>query len=98
MTKTKIGRYVYYIIPENGTVKCSSTYAGIPVYGVAKCNGKDEFNEEIGKKIARIRCDKKINTKRQKNLGGAVDYWACVEEMAYDQVEFLMAKIKEAEE
>ena len=64
MTKVKEGRYTYYIIPEQKLVKCVSTYAKKPVIGWAKCADVDEFDETLGKEIARIRCDDKVNRRR----------------------------------
>ena len=60
-----MARYKYY---TNGNqVICVSSYAKIPVKGVAKCSPEDVFNEEIGKQLARLRCDAKIAKKRVKN-------------------------------
>lgn len=66
MTKFKEGRYTYYIIPEQKLVKCVSSYAKKTVVGYAKCAADDEWNENIGMHIARVRCDDKINRKRLK--------------------------------
>ena len=43
-----------------------STFAGKTVVGVAHCAPADEFNIEIGKKIAAARCSVKIAEKRMK--------------------------------
>lgn len=43
-----------------------STYAGHTVKGIAKCNPDDEFDVNLGKKIAEARCAKKIAEKRYK--------------------------------
>lgn len=43
-----------------------STYAGKPVYGKAICRAGDEYNEEIGKRLAIARCAAKIAKKRLK--------------------------------
>ena len=42
-----------------------STYAGKIVKGFAKCRDTDEYNEEIGKKLAAARCDLKVCFKRK---------------------------------
>lgn len=68
MVKYKEGRYVYYVIPESNMVKCVSTYGKKPFIGISRCSKDDVFNESIGKYIARIRCDKKINRKRIETL------------------------------
>lgn len=68
MTRYKEGRYTFYIIPESKTVKCMSTYEKKPFWGIAKCNDEDNFDEEVGKNLARLRCDIKINNRRIKVL------------------------------
>lgn len=56
--------YKYYV-SENKVV-CLSTFAKRPVRGIAKCDANhDNFNEETGKKLARLRCDVKVSTKRK---------------------------------
>lgn len=61
----------HYIVHRNretgeltGKVTAFSTYAGKTVYGVAKCAPGDTFDEEVGKKIAALRCAQKIADKR----------------------------------
>lgn len=51
-------RYRYYNA-GNKTI-CVSSYAGKKVRGVAKCSPEDQFNEEYGRKLARLRCDEKV--------------------------------------
>lgn len=43
-----------------------STYAGKAVYGKAICRAGDEYNEELGKRLAVARCAAKIARKRLK--------------------------------
>lgn len=43
-----------------------STYAGKPVYGKAICRVTDNYNEEVGKRLAVARCAAKIARKRAK--------------------------------
>ena len=43
-----------------------STYAGKAVYGKAICRAGDEYNEELGKRLAVARCANKIARKRLK--------------------------------
>lgn len=60
--------YKYYYYTDNEgrqCVKCVSHYAGKPVIGVAKCSPSDEYNEEMGRQIAKARCDFKVADKRQ---------------------------------
>lgn len=42
-----------------------STFAGKYVSGTAKCNPKDEYDYEIGKKIAATKCALKIANRRK---------------------------------
>lgn len=74
MTKKKIGRYTYYIIPEQNRVKCVSSYAKKAVTGYAECKPEDTFNEDIGMEISRVKCDTKINKKRIKSLEKELDF------------------------
>ena len=43
-----------------------STYAGKCVRGVAKCDPRDEYNEDIGVQLAVARCNARIAEKRRK--------------------------------
>ena len=55
-------KYKYY--RANNKIICVSTFAGKPVRGVAVCSPNDEFDYDKGAKLARLRCDAKIATKR----------------------------------
>ena len=48
------------------TVSAVSTYAGRTVKGYAKCDPRDSFNIENGKKLAAARCNAKVSAKRMK--------------------------------
>lgn len=85
MTKIKEGRYTYYIIPEQRLVKCVSTYAKKPVTGWAKCADTDEFDENTGKEIARIRCDDKVNKKR-------IAFLKALEDTYFNELHYYMVK------
>ena len=85
MKEYKEGRYYYYIIPESRIVKCVSTYGKKPFVGIAKCDEKDTFDENIGKRIARVKCDNKINRRRIKVLQRDMD-------IAFDNVRYWEAK------
>lgn len=54
-------------------VKCVSTYAKKPVVGIAICRPEDTFDEDVGKRIAKYKCDRKVNTKRLKYLHEVAD-------------------------
>jgi len=64
-------RYQYYKTSKNAII-CVSHYAGKSVKGVAKCSPNDEFNEEIGKELAKLRCDAKVASLRRQR---AADLW-----------------------
>lgn len=59
-----LDRYRYYKGKDNKIVAVSS-YAGKTVKGVAKCDPRDEYNEESGKKLAALRCNLKVASKRE---------------------------------
>ena len=42
-----------------------STYAGKTVRGVAKCDPRDEYDEELGRQLAIARCNLKVAKKRE---------------------------------
>lgn len=48
------------------TVSAWSTYAGKTVKGYAKCDPRDEYDVEKGKKLAAARCNARIAEKRFK--------------------------------
>ncbi len=54
----------YRFIEADNKVICISTFAKRPVKGIAKCSPNDNFDFEIGKKLAQLRCDLKIADKR----------------------------------
>ena len=59
-----MARYTFYDTPDK--VICVSTFAKRKVRGVAKCSPEDKFNFKIGRKLAQLRCDKKVAEKRWK--------------------------------
>lgn len=59
----KEGKYTFYT-DDIGKVIAVSTYEGKVVRGVAKCDPKDSFDIETGKKLAEARCRVKIAKKR----------------------------------
>lgn len=68
--KYSLDKYKFFIAKKtDGTpyqVVAVSTYAGRKVRGVAKCDPRDEFSIENGKKLAAARCNVKIAEKRAK--------------------------------
>lgn len=68
MSKNPLDRYDFYV-PETCDGKpyqviAVSSFAGHKVRGVAKCNPKDTFNLENGKRLAVARCNRKIAKRR----------------------------------
>ena len=66
--KYSLDKYkVYQFKNEKGglTVVAASTYAGKTVKGYAKCDPRDEFDIEKGKKLAAAHCNLKIAEKRK---------------------------------
>ena len=59
-------RYTYYIAENQRQVIAVSSYAGRIVRAVAKCDPRDEFSIETGKKLAAARCNLKVAAKRAK--------------------------------
>ena len=60
-------KYTYFVADKQKKVVAVSTYAGKIVRGVAKCDPRDEFSVEDGKKLAAARCTVKIAKKRNVN-------------------------------
>ena len=59
-------KYTYYIAENQRQVIAVSSYAGRIVRAVAKCDPRDEFSIETGKKLAAARCNLKVAAKRAK--------------------------------
>ena len=55
-------KYRYYV--NGNKVIAVSTYCGKTVRGVAVCHPDDEFNLELGKRIAAARCNERVAEKR----------------------------------
>ena len=56
--------YKYKIDEDKRTIVAMSTFAGKAVTGVARCDPRDEFIIDDGKKLAAARCSVKIAEKR----------------------------------
>ena len=61
--------YTFYVTKNK--VIAVSTYAGKVVRGIAKCDPRDEFDLEKGKKLAAARCNLKVASKRVRNANAA---------------------------
>lgn len=59
-----MNRYKYKFFNSESKVVAVSSYAGKAVKGVAKCDPRDSFDLEKGKKLAEARCNVKIAQKR----------------------------------
>ena len=59
-------KYTYYVAEKQKQVIAVSSYAGRIVRAVAKCDPRDEFSVEKGKKLAAARCNLKVAAKRAK--------------------------------
>jgi len=71
-----IDKYQFHIATKvDGTpykVIAVSTYAGKKVRGIAKCDSRDTFSLESGKKLAAARCAVKVAEKRVKRAEAKV--------------------------
>lgn len=77
--KYSLDKYKYFTYFDKSgkkTVSAVSTYAGRTVKGYAKCDPRDNFNEENGRKLAAARCNAKVADKRlkraEKKMGEAL--------------------------
>ena len=70
MFKFNPDRYRYYIhqSKDHGSTQITavSTYAGKTVKGYAKCDPQDNYNEELGMKLAAARCNLRVANLRKK--------------------------------
>lgn len=57
-----MAKYMYIV--DGKRVICLSSYGGKTVRGIAKCNDTDTFDENVGKQLAKLRCDAKIAKRR----------------------------------
>ena len=57
-------KYKYYVDEEARTVVAVQTFAKKKYRGIAKCSKEDAFDVEKGKKIAALKCNKKITQAR----------------------------------
>ena len=59
-------KYHFYHNVETGVVVCTRLYKGQIVRGTAKCDPNDYFDIETGKKLAYLRCKRKMLSKKLK--------------------------------
>ena len=70
---------VFYVAENQKQVIAVSSYAGRIVRAVAKCDPRDEFSIETGKKLAAARCNLKVAVKRAKRANSKLEEaWADV--------------------
>ena len=60
-------KYHFYYNEDNQTVVCTTLYKCQMVRGIAKCDPEDEFDLELGKKFAYLRCRAKFTRKKFKH-------------------------------
>lgn len=67
-------RYSSYELPDGKTkVIAESSYRGNRVRGYAICSPEDNFNLELGKKLAAMRCNEKIQVKKMRALSKDIE-------------------------
>lgn len=65
---TKYGdKYHFYYNFANNTVVCITFYKGQTIRGAAKCNPDDNFNLDVGRRLAYLRCKQKFAKKKLKH-------------------------------
>lgn len=83
-------RYKYIVTPNKVIVL--TKYAGRPVRGIAKCSPNDDFNEDVGRELAQLRCDVKVAKLRmkraQKKLAEAAEAWRRADEHIADMEDY----------
>ena len=76
----KLGKkYQFHYNPGTQTVVCTTFYKGQTVRGVAKCNPDDNFDIDVGKKLALLRCRQKLARKKIKRARKVYDDALCAE-------------------
>lgn len=81
--------YNYKYYTSGNKVVATSTFAGRPVRGIAKCDPEDIFSLENGKKLATARCNNKIAVKRVKSAKKKLEKAVAALEAAKKQEEFM---------
>ena len=57
-------KHNFYYDANNRTVICTTYYKGKTVKGTAKCDPEDHFEENVGKKLAFLRCKQKTSKRK----------------------------------
>jgi hypothetical protein len=84
-----LDRYKFFT-NENKVVAVSS-YAGKTVRGTAKCDPKDSFNLEKGKKLAAARCNAKVAKKRYQRA--LQKHWEAI--IAYEKAKDYLTQMED---
>ena len=102
MKNYPLGKYSYFRHPKaDGSIEiiAMSTYAGKVVKGRAKCHPNDNYNYELGKRIAAARCGLKIAEKRMKRADNccveAVDELAKANKKVSDMINYYTDSVDE---
>lgn len=86
-------KYRFYHNAVNGTVVCTTLYKGQTVRGTAKCSPEDNFDIEVGKKLAYLRCRQKFMRKKLKRAqqvyAETVKEYAKIQNMHGVAIEFM---------
>lgn len=70
-----IEKYKFIILPEQKKVIALTSYAGKTVKGVAVCSEHDEFDVEVGKRLASARANVKVAMKRKARAEKKMEYF-----------------------
>lgn len=95
MKKSFEPHYDYYT-NEKDVVVAVTHYAGRTVRGVAKCNPADTFDFELGKRIAKAKCEVKVAKKRLKHKLAVYENHKRLREFLWDEWKNLGEQINEA--
>lgn len=89
-------RYSSYKLPDGKTkVIAESSYHGNRVRGYAICSPEDNFDLELGKKLAAMRCNEKIQIKKMKTLSRNIEMCTKEIQVCSDYVQKLRKIYKE---
>ena len=101
----KEDRYKIYSYTRKDGVKeivALSTYAGKKVKGKAVCDPTDEYNENVGKELAKLRCAVKVDAKRVRRAieerNELLRIQANIEKLIQKNKKYLVDSLKREEE
>lgn len=88
-------RYSFVVCKEQKKVICITKYKGKTVKGTAKCMETDVFSEDIGKRIAKAKCQYYVSIKRLDSISN-VEAECCkkMEELKKEQEKLEAARRK----